>query len=112
MANHELLELRDVSEYPGEAEVRFRSPIHQELFIIRLLDFVKEIGDNSLTGVSGSCLQVLQSACATCSFDRNGSVGALKESVNEFYSWLNYEAPIKLWLPSLEIEAEIEDASA
>ena len=108
MANHALLELRDASKYPGEVEVYFHTTIHQELFIIRLLDFVKEVGDSKLTGVSGSCLQVLKSACATCSFDQKGSVDALKESVNELDNWINYKTPIKLWLPTLDIEADIE----
>lgn len=108
MANHALLELRDVSSYPGEAEVYFHTHIHQELFIIRLLDFVKESGDSKLTGVTGSCLQVLQSACTTCSFDQKGSIGTLKESVEALDSWLHYKTPIKLWLPTLDIEADIE----
>jgi len=108
MANHALLELREVSNYPGEVEVYFHTHIHQQLFIIRLLDFAKETGDSRLTGVTGSCLQVLQSACTTCSFDRNGSSEALKGAVNDLDSWLRYETPIKLWLPTLDIEADIE----
>lgn len=108
MANHALLEIRDVSMYPGEVEVYFHTHIHQELFIIRLLDFVKESGNSKLTGVSGSCLKVLQSACATCSFDQEGSIGALKKSVKELDDWLNYKTPIKLWLPTLDIEADFE----
>ena len=108
MANHALLELRDVSMYPGEVEVYFHTHIHQELFIIRLLDFVKESGDSRLTGVSGSCLKVLQFACDTCSFDLDGSIDTLKESVKELDDWLNYKTPIKLWLPTLDIEADIE----
>lgn len=108
MANHALLELRDVSMYPGEVEVYFHSHIHQELFIIRLLDFVKESGDSKLTGVSGSCLKVLQSACDTCTFNQENSVVSLHESVKELDDWLNYKTPIKLWLPTLDIEADIE----
>jgi len=108
MVNHALLELRDVSMYPGEAEVYFHTHIHKELFIIRLLDFVKESGDSRLTGVSGSCLKVLQSACDTCSFDQEDSVKFLRESVKELDDWLNYKTLIKFWLPTLDIEADIE----
>jgi len=108
IANHALLELRDVSMYPGEVEVYFHTHIHQELFIIRLLDFVKERGDSKLTGVSGSCLKVLQSAYETCAFDQKNSVDALKKSVQELENWLNYKTLIKLWLPTLGIEADIE----
>lgn len=108
MANHALLELRNVSMYPGEVEVYFHTSIHQELFIIRLLDFVKESGDTKLTGVSGSCLTVLQTACDTCSFNKENSIATLRESVKELGDWLNYKTPIKLWLPTLDIEADIE----
>lgn len=106
MVNHSLLELRDVP--PGEVEVCFHTPIHQELFIIRLLDFVKEKGDPELTGVSGSCLKVLQTACDTGSFDQEGSVGALRKTVKELDDWLNYKTQIKLWLPTLNIKADIK----
>ena len=108
MANHALLELREGSCNQREVEAYFHTHIHQELFIIRLLDFVKEGGDTELTGVSGSCLKVLQSACATCSFNHQGSVGALKEAVDELDRWLGDKTPIKLWLPTLDINADIE----
>lgn len=108
IANHALLELRDVSMCPGEVEVYFHTHIHQELFIIRLLDFVKESGDSKLTGISGSCLKVLQSACDTCSFCQENSVSDLKKSVQELDEWLEYKTPIKLWLPTLDIKANIE----
>lgn len=108
MANHALLDIRDISQhYPGEAEVYFHTSVHQELFIIRLLDFVKETGDSRLTGVQGSCLKVLQSACATGSFDGN-SIDAFRKAVDEFASWLSHRAHISLWLPTLDIEASIE----
>jgi len=108
MVNHALLELRKVSMYPGEVEVYFHTHIHRDLFIIRLLDFVKESGDSCLTGVSGSCVTVLQSACDSRSFDQENSIEYLKNSVTEFYKWLNYKTLIKLWLPTLDIEADIE----
>lgn len=108
MANAAMLQLRDVSSFPGECEVYFHTHIHKELFLIRLLDFAKESGDSKLTGVSGSCLQVLQSACMTCSFDHNGSIAPLSEAVSKLVDWLSYQTLIKLWLPTLDIDAEIE----
>lgn len=77
IANNLLLTLRDVSAYPGQAEVIFQNCVHRDLFLIRLLDFVKESGDKQLTGVTGSCLAVIKQACATKSFDVNGSVADL-----------------------------------
>lgn len=108
MANHALLELRDVSRFPGECEVYFHSRIHQQLFLIRLLDFAKEGGDSKLTGTIGSCLDVLRSACGTRSFDSNGSIDQLKASIEDLEKWLAYKAPITLWLPTLDINATIE----
>lgn len=107
IVNHTLLEIRNVANYPGEVEVYFNT-FQQELFIIRLLDFVKEVGDSKLLGISGSCLQVLHKVCENCSFDQEGSVNELKESLNNLETWLHYNIPIKLWLPSLNLEVGIE----
>lgn len=108
VANHALLELRDVSTFPGEAAVYFHSHIHQQLFLIRLIDFVKEVGDSRLTGVNGSCIEVLRSACTTQSFNTNNYIEELKESVDKLDNWLKYRAPITLWLPTLEINARVQ----
>jgi hypothetical protein len=108
MVNDSFLELRDVSMYPGEVEVYFHSHIHRDLFIIRLLDFVKESGDSSLTGVSGSCLKVLQYTLVSRSFDHDNSIESLENALRELDEWLKYKTPIKLWLPTLDIESDIE----
>jgi len=108
MINHDLLEIKEASMSSGEAEVNFHTHIHQELFIVRLLDFVKEKGDNNLIGVSGSCLKVLQSACDTCSFNQDNSIELLKKSVQILNEWLSYKISIKLWLPTLDIDANVE----
>lgn len=108
IVNHALLELRDVKSIPGETEVYFHSHIHKQLFLIRLLDFSKEGGDNRLTGVNGSCLDVLRGACSTKSFDKEDSVDELKKSVEALDKWINQTTNITLWLPTLDINAEIE----
>lgn len=107
VANHALLMFREVSSFPGEAEVLFHSSIHRDLFLIRLLDFVKESVDRNLTGVSGSCLQVIHGACSTMNFDRGGNVVALKEAVEALEAWLSYKKEITLWLPTLNTDAKI-----
>lgn len=108
IANHALLMFRDVSAYPGEAEVIFQTSVHRDLFLIRLLDFVKENGSKQLTGVTGSCLAVLKEACTTKSFDVNGSVTDLRNSIEALESWLGYKKAITLWLPTLDIKATID----
>lgn len=105
IANRTLLELTDVPSFPGESEVRFPSLVHQQLFLARLLDFAKESGDASLTGVKGSCLSVLQAACESKCFDQSNSVASLKESTAALVNWLEAKTPLKLWLPSLNLEA-------
>lgn len=108
IANHALLTLRDVSTYPEEAEVIFQTRVHRDLFLIRLLDFVKENGSKQLTGVKGSCLTVLKEACATKCFDINESVADLRNSIEALENWLSYKRAITLWLPTLDINATID----
>jgi len=108
IANRALLSIRDVSAHPGEAEVLFQSHVHQDLFLIRLLDFVKEGGDKQLTGVAGSCLAVLKEACATKCFDKNGSVADLQKAVQALEVWLGQKKSITLWLPTLDINATVD----
>lgn len=107
IANHALLDIIDVTSCPGEAEVRYKTHVHQEMFLVRLLDFSKEAGTKSVTGVSGSCLDVLQEACRTKSFNVDGSVGALSCPVTKLRDWLDATSSLKMWLPTLDIEAQI-----
>lgn len=107
IADPALLNIRDVTGFPGEAEVRFKSDIHQEMFLVRLLDFCKERGNQSVTGVSGSCLDVLLAACKTKSFDGGGSVTSLADSVTALGDWLDATSTLKLWIPTLEIDAAL-----
>jgi len=107
IANHALLELRDVSTYPGEAEVLFHDQAHRDLFLIRLLDFVKESGNNQLTGIKGSCLAVLKQACNTKSFDADGSVSDLRSAVHALDDWLSHKRSMTLWLPTLDVNATL-----
>lgn len=44
MANRALLDLSEPNGPRAEVEVRYRSRQHQQLFLIRLLDFAKEGG--------------------------------------------------------------------
>lgn len=108
MANHSILQMLGPDEPLGDAEVRFKSMEHQQLFLVRLLDFVDEKGKGALTGVDGSCLDVLQAACTTRSFDVGDSVRPLKRAVDEFKNWLSAKRPLKLWLPTLDIEAKLK----
>jgi hypothetical protein len=108
LANHALLDIRAPSDQTGEVEVYFHSHVHEQLFLIRLLDFVGEGASKPLTGVSGSCLDVLKHAAATRSFDISGSVSHLASSVEALDCWLKHSKKIELWLPTLNINADVE----
>ena len=41
IANHALLDLLAISNFPGEAQLRYKPHVHQQLFLIRLLEFAK-----------------------------------------------------------------------
>jgi predicted DNA-binding ArsR family transcriptional regulator len=51
IVNHALMDFTEVSEYPREYETRFKTSVHQQLFLVRLLDFVHEHGGESLTQI-------------------------------------------------------------
>jgi len=107
ITNHALLKLHDASKFPGEVTVHFHTPIHQELFLIRILDLVKEGGNKQLTGVTGSCLNVLKEACNTMSFNVDRSITELKEAVEALETWLSHKNEVTLWLPTIETNAKI-----
>lgn len=108
IVNHALLDVRESSREPGESEIYFKDFVHQSLFVIRFLDFAKEVGDSKLTGVSGSCVNVLKEACRSKSYDVNDSVNELERPLDKLQEWLNFKGPLKLWLPTINIEAKIE----
>ena len=107
IANHALLEIRHVEQYPGEAEAWFPSRVHQQLFLIRTLDFANESGAQKLTGVAGSCVNVLEAACESRRFDIDGSSATLCSATTALREWLDAITPLKLWLGSLDLEATI-----
>ena len=108
IVNHALLDIREDSSKPGESTALFKDYVHRSLFIIRFLDFAKETGDSKLTGVSGSCINVLNEACQSKSFNIDKSVALLEESLKNLKTWLDHKAPLKLWLPTLDIDAKID----
>lgn len=107
IVNHSLVELREVSQFPGEYEVYFHDSVHRELFLLRVLDFVKESSDKGLTGVKGSCLDVLEKVCESAYFNRDDSVEKLRSAVHSLSSWINHRSPMTFWLPDLDINAKL-----
>jgi hypothetical protein len=108
IVNHSILDLKSSSKFPDQSMAYFNSSVERDLFLIRFLDFVKESGNAALTGVSGSCLTVLESACNSSSFNKNESISELKKAISEMRNWLSYTSEMKLWLPTLEIDAKLQ----
>jgi len=104
MVNHALLKLVGDG---GVKEVHFETSTHQQLFNILLLDFLEKV-DVKLTGEQGSCLEVIEGACRTASFDKNGSVEFLKSSVDALRTWLDAEITVATWLPSIQQQLDLK----
>ena len=107
LVNRALLDLGHADEQPCAAVVRFPTMIHRDLFLVRLLDFSKETGDSALTGVQGSCLTILEVACKNLSSEINGSSAPLIKATSALSDWLRATTTLKLWLPSLNVEARL-----
>lgn len=104
MINHALLKL--VGDRSAR-EVRFETSTHQQLFNILLLDFLEKV-DATLTGEQGSCLDLLDGASRTASFDENGSVEFLKKPVDDLRAWLDAEITVSTWLPSIAQQLDLK----
>ncbi len=72
---------------------------------MRLLDFVKEAGDKTITGVQRSCLAVLKNAALYPAFNKVNSIAELERSVTTLENWLNAKSTVDLWIPTLDVEA-------
>lgn len=107
IVNHSMLDIRRVDERQGEATAYFPTRVHQQLFAIRLLDLAKETGDAGLTGVKGSCLDVLSAACGTRSFEFHESCNPLQEAMQRLRSWLDAETTLDLWLPNIDVQVSL-----
>ncbi|MBD5779926.1 hypothetical protein IEN85_10540 [Pelagicoccus sp. NFK12] len=106
--NHSLLDVRPDKETPNEVFVYFHDYIHRDLFLIRTLDITKEKVSKNLLGIEGSCIDALHSICQQPSFSKYDSINNLRLSVERIKDWLNKSKTVKLWLPSLNIDASIE----
>ena len=107
IVNKELLEVRWTSQGSGQAEIYFHTGVHQQVFLLRVIDLVKERADSNLIGFNGSCLDALRQFCESRNFDIDGSITPLRNAVSNINGWLNQEVRVKLWLPTLNLNANI-----
>lgn len=106
MVNRVMLDLRQVDFTPECVEAFFPTTVHRDLFLIKLLDFADEKGCSELTGVSGSCLAVLEQACKVRSFDRESSAKVLMDATGVLASWLRHETSYSMWIPTLNVNLD------
>jgi hypothetical protein len=80
---------------PSPGTALFRTLEHQQLFAIRLLDFLEPVKE-SFVGAKGSCLDLLHIACTQKHFDRSGSVDHLAAPVEALSSWLGETINVRI----------------
>ena len=86
--------------------VSFKGIEHRQLFAVRFLDFLENV-DSNMTGVTGSCVDLLSAATQTRSFDQNGSVAKLEGPLETLRGWLDERIKVKIWFPSIDLDGEM-----
>lgn len=103
--NHSMFDLlHSKDEESLGAQVQFKSEVHRDLFLVRLLDFCLERGDSALTGVTGSCLRVVGLAAQSPSLRECGAGDSLAVASQTLSDWLDAEMPMTLWLGNLDAQ--------
>lgn len=102
--NNEMLEVYGSGE---DAEVHFISGTNQRLFNIILVDFLSRSAAE-ITGESKSYLTALMDITKNPNFNINKSVANLSSSVEGFQKWLEVDVSAKVWLPLIDLEAELK----
>lgn len=109
MVNRTVFDFLHVSDGSGEAEVRFKSSSHRDLFYIRLLDFAHESGSRRLLGTleDMSCLEILETIGTSPRLSTPESADALKHAAAQLRSWLSQAVQPKFWLGEININARL-----
>jgi hypothetical protein len=103
MVNHELLR---VSRGAHGDQAIFKTALHQKFFNIILVDFLSKSAEK-VTGQKLSSLDALAQICEKPNFDRHNSVKSMRRAVSAFKKWLECEIKVKVWFPSLSINAKL-----
>ena len=104
LVNHVLLSLS--SNAAEGVQVSFKTATHQRLFNILLIDFLCEKGGLRKEG-QRSCLEALEGACQTASFNKGSSVEFLREPVVALRAWLAAEITVPSWFPSVGLQLDL-----
>jgi hypothetical protein len=104
MVNHQVLQL---SEGTDGGQAIFKTSIHQRFFNIVLVDFLSPTAIK-VTGDKISCVDALATICEKPNFNERNSVKLLKQAVTAFKKWLEREIKVKVWFPSINLDAKIK----
>ena len=104
--NKALLSIHISDDGKNEGEARFQGYAERDLFLIRALDFLLEKGDESLLGLRGSSIDFLSKVSRTPIINPDG-ISSISKPLTDLKGWLDSERTLKLWLPSLDTEAEL-----
>ncbi len=88
-------------------EIRFSSSTHAKYFNILLVDFLS-CSDMKILGEKKSYLSALSSICANPCLSEECFVAELKKAATDFSSWLNKEAIVETWLPSIDTQTDLK----
>lgn len=102
--NHKVLELRGNDP---DAEIYFHTETHQKYFYIIVLDFLSKT-EQILTGENVSCLELIKNIKESPNFNTDNSISELTAAINTFYSWINEEITVEVWLPSIEKQCNVK----
>lgn len=100
-------DLMDLLGNDPDSNILFKSPIHQVLFNIILVDFLSctdEKGPINPTSYVGGLSKIVNNP----HFDENNSVNALKVATQEFKVWLEQEVHVNTRLPSIDKEVKLD----
>ncbi|WP_052962759.1 hypothetical protein [Pseudomonas fluorescens] len=103
MVNYEIMKVVGEGDHTN---VVFKTMTHKQFFAIALVDFLSPT-DSRAPVPAKRYLAALRAVAKEPSFDVNGSVQDLEDAVSTFTDWLNTEATVEFWLPSINRQVEL-----
>jgi len=104
MVNRQLL---DVVGEGNHKNVMFHTSTHRQFFFIALVDFLSQTDTKSPVPAT-PYLRALRTISESPSFKSGAAVNALKNAVSAFSEWLQVEITVDMWLPSIDLQVDIE----
>ncbi|MBT2118915.1 hypothetical protein KK141_11170 [Dyella sp. LX-66] len=107
LVSQTMLQFAVIEGRSDEMEVRFPTGVHQDLFLIRLLDFTNESGAATPLGNKDSCLGVLGRAASQRRLYAEGDSDPLSEAVTSLNAWLTASIERRFLLPTIHLQPRL-----